>query len=586
MAGFLESLGAGLRHGGLSLAAGSPEVFREQGRAIETRKQDARHQRDKTADILLKAVASGQVPDEYLPAMRDTMAKLGYDLPLQAFGPSPEAREKLSEYARVKSDRAKLEAGNVAMENLYDQPQPGLGVGAGLGPPGANAGLRGGAPTPIPQLLPPRPQGMPPEGAPSPAGVQTFPMNPIDRQMGTPVPGPGFTQNQQDSIADTEALSDNPDYPPEMIPTGPPTTMREGEIGQLQPVEVVGRRPAPQPSGTIQPIVQDAVPAQEPMVPGPVPGGGNVPVSLMSKWKEIVRAKNAGSKVADDVFKQLLAEMYPTKKDFLSVPEGGTILNPTTGKVVYQGAPKTKTHVIDGALVDDAGNVIYKGTPEQLKVVQEFNAMLDAAGITDPGERRTKWAEYASRKGAGVTVNTGQPKAPTGFRYKEDGTTLEQIKGGPADELDAKQKAIVIGTQNTKDAIKEYRTKLNAMSKFDYARPNARAKLQTSYSAMLLLAKEAFNLGVLNPNDRVIMEEIIRNPLDLTSTPLTKETLDEQAATLNKMMDIMERNASQVRPQDAQAQPSATVPAPETMTIPSGKHKGEYFKKDGEWLRK
>jgi hypothetical protein len=605
MAGFLESLGAGLRHGGLSLAGGmSKEVFREQGRNIETRKQDDRNRRDKTAEIMLKAAATGQIPDERLPDIQQAMAKLGYDIPLEALGPSPQARELLDQYARGKTDRAKLEAANVSMENLYDQPQPGLGVGAGLGPPGATAGLRGGGPEPIPLARPgdrgmepiglarPGDAGMAPIGL-TPPGVQTMPLAEVEQPEGVPVLGDdaappvwkardskdnetnidlrhrmmsaGIPADQTDAMLNNYEAEqiyswlDDVAKPPgqqEMQPDYPAITMKEGEIGQMPSVDVLGRRPKPVAQAAPVASVGAAGP-QEPMVPGPVPGGGNVPASLMSKWKEIVRAKNAGSKVADDVFKQLLAEMYPTKKDLISVPEGGTILNPTTGKVVFQGAPKTKTHVIDGALVDDAGNVIYKGTPEQLKVVQEFNAMLDAAGITDPTERQTKWAEYASRKGAGVTVNTGQPKAPTGFRYKEDGTTLEQIKGGPADELDAKQKAIVIGTQNTKDAIKEYRTKLNAMSTLDYAFPNKRAKLQTSYSAMLLLAKEAFNLGVLNPNDRVIMEEIIRNPLDLTSNVLTKETLDEQAATLDKMMDIMERNASQVRPQDAQATPSA-----------------------------
>lgn len=546
--GFLDQIGQGLRQGGLVMAAGgSDEVFREQGQAIARRKEHDQNRQAKVAEIMVRAAHSGQIPEDKLPELQQSLAKMGYSLPLEALSPSPEAREKLGEYARKKSDLEQAEAAGTDLAN-FGQPE-------GLGLP--EQGLRGNAPAPLPQVpMPPRPQGMPtpPDQSANPPGVQTFPLAPPDPQRGTPSPEQPLSQLQQDQISDTEALSDNPDYPPEVIPPGPPVAMRPGEVAQLAPVEVIGRRPQEVSRETIPPIVQNEI-AQA------IPPGTSKP-DLMQWYKKAMVASQRGVPGAKDVLEHVLK-----------------LMNPGAGK----------THVIDGSLIDDQGRVIYKGAPEQLKAVQEFNAMLDQAGITDPGERQQKWAEYASRKGAGVTVNTGQPKAPAGFRYGEDGTTLEAIKGGPADELDAKQKAIVIGVQNTKDAIKEYRNKLKAMSTIDYAFPNNRARLQTSYSAMLLLAKEAFNLGVLNPNDRVIMEEIIRNPLDLNSTLLTKDTLDEQAATLDKMMDIMERNASKVRPQDARtAQPGAGKPTAtlEIMTVPSGKHKGEYFKKDGEWLKK
>lgn len=553
MAGFLESLGAGLRHGGLALAGGvSKEVFREQGHAIARRKEHDQNRQAQAAEIMLRAAHNGQIPEEKLPELQQSLARMGYELPIEALSPSPEAREKLSEYARIKSEREKTDAAGTALAN-FGQP-------SGIGLP--EQGLRGNAPAPLPQVpLPPRPQGMAPgqplpDQSANPPGVQTFPLAPPDPQRGTPSPEQPFSQAQQDQIADTEALSDSPDYPPEVIPPGPPVAMRQGEVGQLAPVEVIGRRPQEVSRGTIPPIVQnDATPAA---IAQAIPPGTSK-VDLQKWYNAALEATRLGSKGADKVLEHVLK-----------------LMNPKDGK----------THVIDGSLVDDSGRVIYKGTPEQIKAVQEYNAILDQAGITDPGERQAAWADFAKRKGSGVTVNTGQPKAPAGFRYSEDGTRLEQIKGGPADELDAKQKAIVIGTQNTKNAIKEYREKMNSMSTLEFYTPNSKALLETSYSAMLLLAKEAFNLGVLNPNDRVIMEEIIRNPVDWKSSLLTKETLDKQAATLDKMMDIMARNASRVRPQDTQANDAGKPTAPETMTVPSGKHKGEYFKKDGEWLKK
>ena len=549
--GFLDQIGQGLRQGGLVMAAGgSDEVFREQGQAIARRKEHDQNRQAKAAEIMLQAAHSGQIPDDKLPELQQSLKRMGYDLPIEALQATPEARQKLSEYARIKSERERAEKDGEALAN-FGQPE-------GIGLP--EQGLRGNAPAPLPQVpMPPRPQGMPmpADQSANPPGIQTFPLAPPDPQKGTPSPEQPFSQLQQDQISDTESLSDNPDYPPEMIPTGPPVARQPGEIGQLAPVEVIGRRPvaeAPQEvsRGTIPPIVQNEIAQSIPQATSKVD---------LQEWRR--RALNAARRGVPGADKELDHVLK--------------LMNPVTDK----------THVIDGSLVDDQGRVIYKGTPEQIKAVQEYNAILDQAGITDPGARQAAWADFAKRKGSGVTVNTGQPKAPTGFRYSEDGTRLEQIKGGPADELDSKQKAIVIGTQNTKNAIKEYREKMNGMSTLEFYTPNSKALLKTDYAAMLLLAKEAFNLGVLNPNDRVIMEEIIKNPVDWTSALLSKETLDKQAATLDKMMDIMARNASQVRPQDAQANGAGKpTAAPETMTVPSGKHKGEYFKKDGEWLKK
>ena len=540
--GFLDQIGNGLREGAMVMAAGgSNEVFREQGQNIARRKEHEQNRQTKAAEIMLQAAHSGQIPEDKLPQLQQSLLRMGYDLPIEALRATPEARQKLSEYARIKSEREQAELAGNELANF--------GQTSGLGLP--EQGLRGNAPAPLPGAslglqvpMPPRPQGMPPDQPANPPGVQTFPLAPPDTQTGTPSPEQPFSQDQQDRIADTEALSDNPDYPPEIIPPGAPVSMRQGEVAQLEPVEVIGRRPGPQEvsRGTIPSIVQNEIAQAIP--------SGTSKVDLQEWYKKAMIASQRGVPGAKDVLEHVLKLMNP--------------------------ALTNKTHVIDGSLVDDSGRVIYKGTPEQIKAVQEYNAILDQGGITDPAERQAAWREFARRKGSGVTVNTGQPKAPTGFRYSEDGTRLEQIKGGPADELDAKQKAIVIGTQNTKNAIKEYREKVKGMSTLEFYTPNSKALLETDYAAMLLLAKEAFNLGVLNPNDRVIMEEIIKNTVNWKSALLTKETLDKQAATLDKMMDIMARNASEVRPQDALANGAAGKPtATLTKPVPPGNVNGQ-----------
>ena len=180
---------------------------------------------------------------------------------------------------------------------------------------------------------------------------------------------------------------------------------------------------------------------------------------------------------------------------------------------------------------------------------------------------------------------------PVNHRWKPDGSgDVERIPGGPADELTPHQKQQVIGIQNTKFAISEYRDELNKMKTADYASPNARAKLESRYSAMILLSKEAFNLGVLNPNDRVILEEDVANPITFKGAILSKETLDEQTAQLDRIMGHMGDVSMQIRPQDAQKNTSAgaaaSTPTRKIMTIKSGKDAGEYYQENGKWFKK
>lgn len=252
---------------------------------------------------------------------------------------------------------------------------------------------------------------------------------------------PGFTQTQQDQVGDIEAasmLGDNPDYPPEIVPPGPPIEIGANGVGTMPPMTVTGRRPpppallealmaqghpvsqqpgaAPQQSmgqpGTPPPpeLVQALMEKNglgQPTAPIAPPNQQQAPARQGIDWQRMYKAavRAGDSEKAMFALKQLSPEMKQHVID-------GSLVD-SSGKVVFQGQPKAKMHVVDGALVDDYGRVIYKGTPEQLKVVQEFNAMLDQSGITDPAARQKMWADYAGRKGSGgnTTVTFGGPTA-------------------------------------------------------------------------------------------------------------------------------------------------------------------------------
>ena len=106
---FAQDFLGGFRHGAQALAgAMSPAVFQEQSNE-RARVQEARRDRQaKVAEIMLRAAHSGQIPEEKLPEIQQALARMGYELPIEALPATPDARGNLGEYARLKSDRSSV----------------------------------------------------------------------------------------------------------------------------------------------------------------------------------------------------------------------------------------------------------------------------------------------------------------------------------------------------------------------------------------------------------------------------------------------------------------------------------------------
>ena len=140
-------------------------------------------------------------------------------------------------------------------------------------------------------------------------------------------------------------------------------------------------------------------------------------------------------------------------------------------------------------------------------------------------------------------------KPPPGFRWKGDGT-LEAIPGGPGDKLPEAQQKQVVGVQNLRNAIQEYRTALASFEKWNTLSPDERAKMGTKYQNMLLQAKEAYNLGVLNGPDYEILQSVITSPLGFKGAITSRSALDQQASELDRIMSGVATTSSNRRPQD------------------------------------
>lgn len=140
-------------------------------------------------------------------------------------------------------------------------------------------------------------------------------------------------------------------------------------------------------------------------------------------------------------------------------------------------------------------------------------------------------------------------KPPPGYRWVGDGR-LEAIPGGPGDKLPEAQQKQVVGTQNLSNAITEYRSELANWSKLKAMSPSARAAMGTKYNNMMLQAKEAYNLGVLNGPDYDILTSVITDPRSLSGAITPNTALDKQASELDRIMGGIAKTSGNRRPQD------------------------------------
>jgi hypothetical protein len=92
------------------------------------------------------------------------------------------------------------------------------------------------------------------------------------------------------------------------------------------------------------------------------------------------------------------------------------------------------------------------------------------------------------------------------------------------------------GVANLRTAISTYKDALAGFGALDILNPAARARIGTAYNNMLLQAKEAYNLGVLNGPDYMILQEVITNPTSMTGAITPKTALNDQLAQLDRIM--------------------------------------------------
>jgi hypothetical protein len=182
--------------------------------------------------------------------------------------------------------------------------------------------------------------------------------------------------------------------------------------------------------------------------------------------------------------------------------------------------------------------------PEATTLEREFAAAKQQGYQGNINDFKNQMSEYQKSQAANDKTRLGFEGQRVGLEGGRLG--LEQQKfaqemqfGKPLPEGAVKQ---VTGATNLKDAIENYKTKLKDFSTIDMANPDARAGMGNAYNNMMLQAKEAYNLGVLNGPDYAILQSVVKDPTKLSSVLVSKKALEQQATDLSKQADIIVGN--------------------------------------------
>lgn len=249
----------------------------------------------------------------------------------------------------------------------------------------------------------------------------------------------------------------------------------------------------------------------------------------VAKYKQIVAADPTQIKaLADQAFQSVLGAKEQLSS-FQTRNTGGTTdtleINPVTG------ATKVVNSVKNTQSPDSVASVA---------------ATIRGQNLTDARGREANQLKAKEIEMGG--------KPPPGYRW--NGPNLEAIPGGPGDKLPESQQKQVVGVNNLSNAINEYRAELANWSKTGAINADARAKMGTKYNNMMLQAKEAYNLGVLNGPDLEILTSVITDPRSFKGVLTSKDALDTQASELDRIMQGVAGVSSQSR-QPQQKQKSA-----------------------------
>lgn len=174
------------------------------------------------------------------------------------------------------------------------------------------------------------------------------------------------------------------------------------------------------------------------------------------------------------------------------------------------------------------------------------NQRTEAASFGQLGVARDRLAfDKAQPKGQVVETKDGfmvvDPRGATAVPVTAGG---QQVKGKDQRPPEAYSKQMA-GVNSLQSAIDSYVKEMDGWSLGKMANPSERARIGTAYNNMMLQAKEAYNLGVLNGPDYSILQSVVADPSSFSSTIKSNEALKRQALDLKNLMGRTAERVSQ-----------------------------------------
>lgn len=175
---------------------------------------------------------------------------------------------------------------------------------------------------------------------------------------------------------------------------------------------------------------------------------------------------------------------------------------------------------------------------------------------TEQGARGGDIIPVTQADGSVLLVNkvTGLSRQAVGM----DGKPVAKATAADKPLPEGAQKQLT-GARNVQEAARDYMAKLQNWSKTDMLSPTQRATMGSAYNNLMLQAKEAYNLGVLNGPDYDILQSVVADPTKLKSALIPTDALTKQAQELQRIAGNIE----------AQVLRSHGKPAPASVPIPA-----------------
>lgn len=151
-----------------------------------------------------------------------------------------------------------------------------------------------------------------------------------------------------------------------------------------------------------------------------------------------------------------------------------------------------------------------------------------------------------------AAASAGQVVPPVGVA-----SGLTPLIAGTGPKPTEQYNKMALGVLNTSNAVNNFVSKLDGFSTSDMVDPSRRAELNSAHSNAMLQAKELYNLGVLTGGDEAILNKVLANPVDFTSSLTPVSAIRQQAQDLQSVINSANKNLSTVF-----KQPELTIPKP------------------------